>query len=215
VRYSAFFKGFPFFIGVFMDIANDPFYRKIWITKSCRFNSVKRLETYSKALSFLFLVITVALLGISIIIIIPSVNLTNDNKTLLGIGQVLISIFIFILSQVSNSDKTVMLAKEYNECALEIGKIYDKLKLLLHFADEYSQVKEEYAKIISEYDSTLMQYKNNHSLFDFYLVEIDQQKSWLKRTYIRIGFYFMSILCYFFSITVLVGLVYIFFYAFR
>lgn len=168
---------------------------KLWITKGTRFKASERCEEldarYNRIVgwvsSYLIIFSVLTLCNISYL------TLPEEYSTFISVS---LSILILVFSQFAYAKNYSVRARNYHECALEISKLYNKLRLMktdpkidpCHKIINIKQIKDEYEKVLDRYD--------NHLPIDLAMFQLQ------KKEYFRIGF-FSKIYCivrYFFLV---------------
>lgn len=164
---------------------------KLWTTKGARFSASRRNkiqnELSTKTVGYLSVYLTIiGLLSVYEIDISDFMDVKYLNFTLTGI-----SLLILIFSQFETSKEYAIKSEKFHQCSLEIGELYNKLRMVKTFTTIVNKEK-EIAKISKHYDRVLHKY-DNHIPVDFDVFRITKPdyfklSSWNVRV-IKLSFY--------------------------
>ncbi len=156
---------------------------KLWITKGARFKASERCEELDARYNRVVGWVSSYLIIFSVLTLckIPFLTLPDNCSTFISIS---LSILILVFSQFAYAKNYSVRARNYHECALEISKLYNKLRLLKtrpeHNISEIESIKNDYEKVLDKYD--------NHLPIDLAMFQLQ------KKAYFKIGF-FSKICC--------------------
>lgn len=150
---------------------------KLWITKGTRFKASERCEELDARYNRVVGWVSSYLIIFSVLTLckIPFLTLPDNCGTFISIS---LSIIILVFSQFAYAKNYSVRARNYHECALEISKLYNKLRLLKtkpeHNIMDVKDIKDEYEKVLDRYD--------NHLPIDLAMFQLQ------KKEYFKIGF---------------------------
>ena len=178
---------------------------KIWSTKGARFEADKRLSIISKMSS-----ISLSILSAYLIIagLISVYNIHSSIKLdIINYVVTALSIILLVLSQYENSQNYNLKAKDFHNCGLELGILYNKLRAFKTMNTNQSEcekrnftmtLSEEYQRILSKYDNhSSIDYQNfkiSHVEYFKELTKKDINKIKRKNFWIRYGWYSLIII---------------------
>jgi hypothetical protein len=164
---------------------------KLWTTKGARFSASRRNkiqnELSTKTVGYLSVYLTIiGLLSVYEIDVSDFMDIKYLNFTLTGI-----SLLILIFSQFETSKEYAIKSEKFHQCSLEIGELYNKLRMVKTFTTILNK-EPEISKISKHYDRVLHKY-DNHIPIDFDIFRITKPdyfrlSSWDVRI-IKIRFY--------------------------
>jgi hypothetical protein len=152
-----------------MDERYKPFYKKIWETKCARFNAHKRCENLEVRSQMAVVLLTSAVLAISIFKVAGQLNVATDLSNAGDIALVVFSVGLLTLELYVKGRKFSDSADVYHKSGLDISRVYDDFIL------EVSKPIPNDARIqeiISKYHDALERGKN-HTDIDFQLVRYE------------------------------------------
>ncbi len=147
---------------------------KMWCTKGARFVADQRCKKAYNLSSFTIAFLSFEVIAISIYSLAGTFN-ESENRIITSYTLIL-SILFLVLSIFENAKNYNVKAKDYHNCALEIGKVYSKLKFILaqnkdeDFNDEKTldPLQREYEEILDKYE--------NHEEIDYSKYKINKKK---------------------------------------
>jgi len=141
---------------------------KIWSTKGARFNASKRLSETSKISN-----ISTSLLSVYLIItgLLSVYNLYSSDlldQNLIAYLITSLSIILLVFTQVEHSNSYDLRSKNFHDCALELSRIYNELRIFKTLKGKVTDSeKEEFATKLSEKYEDILSQSENHLLRDF------------------------------------------------
>ncbi|HML71761.1 MAG: SLATT domain-containing protein [Bacteroidota bacterium] len=151
---------------------------KLWVTKGARFKASERCEELDARYNRIVGWVSSYLIIFSVLNLckIPFFTIPDNCSTFISIS---LSILILVFSQFAYAKNYSVQSKNYHECALEIAKLYNDLRLLKASAEDHIQeinrIKDEYEKILDKYI--------NHLPIDLIMFKLD------KKEYFNISLY--------------------------
>lgn len=161
---------------------------KLWVTKGARFKASHRCERQSNKYTQVVAFVSAYLVILSVLGIceIPTYSLDNKYTTFISVS---LSIIVLVSSQFLYASNYSVKSNEYHRCALEISKLYDRLRI----EKSNECLKEKIEKIAIDYEVILSQY-GNHLPIDYDMFKITKKDyfglSPLKVIWIEIRFFF-------------------------
>lgn len=161
---------------------------KLWVTKGARFKASHRCEQQSNKYTQIIAFVSAYLVILSVLGIceIPTYSLDNKYTTFISVS---LSIIVLVSSQFLYASNYSVKSIEYHRCALEISKLYDRLRI----EKNNECLKEKIEKIAIDYEIILSQY-GNHLPIDYDMFKITKKDyfglSMLKVILIEIRFFF-------------------------
>lgn len=152
-----------------MDEKYKPFYKKIWETKCSRFNAQKRYELMEVRSELAVVLLTSAVLAISIFKVSGQLNLEKNVSHAGDIALVVFSIGLLTLELYIKGRKFSDLAEAYHRSGLEIARVYDEFVLE---ASKMNPSDMAIEAIVSKYHDALSRGKN-HAGVDFERVKYE------------------------------------------
>lgn len=184
--------------------------KKMWKTKSCRFNAHSRLKRQNLLSTISISVASLYITAASIASLSPdSFGIVNVN--LLSFISCIASILVIIISIIENGAEYSKNAHEMHMCGREVNKIYD----LLRISQRMNSISEEkLSDYTSQYHMIIEKYPQNHSDADVAKLKIDNKAefdlSWRKlhllvplyiEYFLPYSFYYLIIIIPIFIIT--------------
>lgn len=137
---------------------------KLWTTKGARFAANER-NNKMNSLSYRTIgYLSAYLIIINLINVYDLPYLSKMSAQSLGFWTTALSILILIYSQFENAKNYSIKAEKFHQCALEIGELYNKLRMVKTFTNTIN-TEYQIKKISEEYDIVLKKYEN-HSPID-------------------------------------------------
>lgn len=140
----------------------DRWYRKLWITKGCRFITAKRYEKHNQFSNITITVVSVYIITLNLTVLLENRPplLSDSNITF---STICASILVLVLSLIINSREYQILANKFHDCGREITEVYDDLCILKATkTDDEGKLKE----IITRYHAIIKKHDINHSNMD-------------------------------------------------
>lgn len=141
-------------------------HRRIWCTKSSRFNAHNRLLRLgileSISIAFLSMYVIIA----NIIIFIPGLSIKQGRDVFITLFSIIVSIFILILSLLLTNRNYRVNAERFHSCAIELSKIYEYLDSDFELYGSINKIP-DYKKYAQKYHNIISKYNINHSYLDF------------------------------------------------
>lgn len=185
---------------------------KIWSTKGARFNASERLIKQAKLSNICTSTLSVYLIAIGLLSVYNlEWNIIDDN--LIAYSVTCLSILLLVFTQLENSKDFAKKAKEFHDCALELSKLYNRLRIYKTLTNDVSEKdKKEFTEELSlEYQKTLEKHEN-HSPIDhdkFRMSKPEYHKlSKLKMIKMGAEYYFKTSFIYHILITLPLVLIY-------
>lgn len=144
---------------------------KLWVTKGARFEASERCEELDARYNRIVGWVSSYLIIFSVLNLckIPFFILPDNCSTFISIS---LSILILVFSQFSYAKSYSIHAKNYHDCALEIAKLYNELRLSKsgskHSIKNIYKIKNEYEKILDKY--------NNHLPIDLMMFKLKKKE---------------------------------------
>lgn len=144
---------------------------KIWKTKNARFIAAQRIKR-----SRISSTASVALLSASIIAInmLAFLNVSEDEKTRITIGTVVLSTFALVMSLLVTLMRYEHREDNYTQCGIELENLNQRLRIRINEllnsgnkTDEIISPKDDDEKFLKEYSDILRKYNQNHTEFDY------------------------------------------------
>lgn len=141
--------------------ASDHLLRKMWQTKSARFNAHKRLEGRHRLSIFATSLLSCYLVGVSLYQLVFESSLTATGIKLLSVTNIVVSVFLIMITLVEAARNYGSEAERMRENALAISTLYNAFQALpLAEADAQRQ---QYA---ADYSALLENAQLNHEDLD-------------------------------------------------
>lgn len=125
---------------------------KVWRTKGARFNAYRRVLRRHNILTWVTSFSSVHLLIVSIVQLVPMVNISPQQNTSLSLISITLSLIILVYGLIEGGKQYGLQAERFHACGLDLSRIYDKLlasngdeKVVLSIALEYSDVLQRYS----------------------------------------------------------------------
>jgi len=138
---------------------------KLWTTKGSRFLASERNVTMDSLSSKTIGYLSAYLIIVNLITIYKLPILGELTINQLGFTTTAFSILILIFSQFEGAKNHSLRAEKFHQCGLEIGELYNKLRMVKTF-DDVNNPQEKIENISENYDAILKKYEN-HSAIDF------------------------------------------------
>ena len=137
---------------------------KIWSTKGARFQADTRLKKKSK-LSNISLAFLAAYLIIASLLSVHNLNNGSD-KDIINYFITALSILLLVISMYENNQEYKLRANTYHNCGLELGVLYNKLRIFKTLRDSPSnfEVYNFCKNLTDEYQSVLLRYENHEPI---------------------------------------------------
>lgn len=147
---------------------------KLWVTKGARFEASERCEELDARYNRIVGWVSSYLIIFNVLTLceIPFLALPANYSTFISIS---LSILILTFSQFAYAKNYSVHAKNYHKCALEISKLYDRLRVLKSKKRCNDSDFEEIDKIRVEYEKTLDGYEN-HLPIDFKMFKLRKKE---------------------------------------
>lgn len=138
---------------------------KLWVTKGARFRASRRNqiqhELSTQTLEYLSVYLIIVGLFSAFKIQVPGLAY-EDHVAFITTS---ISIIILSYTHFETSKEYALKAEKFHQCSLEIGELYNKLRMVKTF-DGIVDKEKEIAKISDKYDKILLKY-SNHEPIDY------------------------------------------------
>jgi len=163
-------------------------YTKMRKTAKTRFNCAKRLSTHQNFSLWSLPLFSAGLIGMTLL---SALHIqTNLSAPFYDLLQIMLALFILVISLVLSANKYSDRSERMHRCALEVNalchKILPECVANRDNADVYNRTLEKYGAILNAYE--------NHADIDFDLVRLelsdDYPLAWHQRTLIRIRYLF-------------------------
>ena len=148
------------------DILQD-FKRTVATTRDARFQANLRLVRRHYLSSYLISLLSLYVIALSLYPNIATPQLTQQQTQILLASTIVLSIFIIILSLTESSRNYYHHGEVLHDCAREVGRIYNKLKLIREDDEGLTEIIGKYAH---EYEEALRHCHANHQNIDYYRV---------------------------------------------
>ena len=133
---------------------------KLWTTKGARFAASDRNKNMNSLSYQTIGYLSAYLIIINLINIYDLPYLSKMSSQSLGFWTTALSIIILIYSQFENAKNYSIKAEKFHQCGLEIGELYNKLRMTKTFED-INLPEDEIRKISEQYDIVLRKYENH------------------------------------------------------
>ncbi len=148
---------------------------KLWVTKGTRFAAAKRCARLAQnsqlALTILSSYLIVA--GISPYLLKTfSQTLDVDVMALITTGT---SILLLVYGLLESSKNLGLKAHEYDECALKVSRLYNKLRYAKEFENDKQKMQSSLLDLTTQYDEILDGYENHDSI-DFAIFKTQKRR---------------------------------------
>lgn len=166
---------------------------KLWSTKGARFEACTRNLLQKKLSSHSVGYLSAYLIVINIVHIYGlkfwNLNITTND---VAFASTAFSVLILLYSQLENAEDHGVKAEKYHSCALEIGELYNKLRLSKsHETEEEKAIRIK--EISNNYDLVLRKYANHYPI-DIQTFKRSKYRyhdmGFLRRIYEDIRYYF-------------------------
>jgi hypothetical protein len=149
-----------------MKTVIDRWYKKIWITRGCRFNANERYETHASYSNFTLLLLNIYVLAINLFPLIPNLKKyfpTEDT----AIYTIILTVLMLSVGQFVSAKQHLPKAMRFHDCGKELSIIYDEVDLLRNFPEKVEE--KDISKIITSYNTIIQKYEDNHKNIDMIL----------------------------------------------
>jgi hypothetical protein len=164
---------------------------KIWITKGARFSASERNRICDSFSSQTVGYLSAYLIIVNLITIYDIDFLFQLTSNQLGFTTTALSILILIYSQFENSKNHSIKSEKFHQCSLEIGELYNELRMVKTFTNVYNP-EDKIRKISEKYDVILKKHQN-HSPIDLSTFKLTKTKyfelNWFDVNWIKIKKY--------------------------
>ena len=148
---------------------------KLWVTKGTRFAAAKRCSVIARNSQLTLTILSSYLIfaGISPYILKTfSQTVDPDVMALVTTGT---SILLLVFGLLESSKNLGLKAHEYDECALKVSRLYNKLRQLKEFDLPPHDSRQSLIDLTNQYDDTLDGYQN-HEAIDFDIFKSQKRK---------------------------------------
>ncbi|MEZ9509756.1 SLATT domain-containing protein [Vibrio breoganii] len=157
-------------------------YKKIDATSKTRFHSSRRLKGHAKLSTYSVVLISLALILISLM---QAYDLGNNiNSELVGLIQVFSSVSVLVYSLLIDKNDYSNLAEKMYSCAAQLGELKQEIYPMLDkkFEErEYQKYRAEYNRILKLYET----HSTNDFRADYFRSQLDMPEhypmNWLQR----------------------------------
>ncbi|WP_159517257.1 SLATT domain-containing protein [Sunxiuqinia indica] len=136
---------------------------KLWITKGARFVASERNSDLERLSSKTVGYLSAYLIIVNLIHVYNIPYLEILSLVEVGFVTAALSILILIYSQFENANKYSLKADRFHQCGLEIGELYNDLRMAKTFSN-ISDRETEIRRISEKYDAVLKKYENHDSI---------------------------------------------------
>lgn len=147
--------------------AKDHLLRKMWQTKSARFNAHHRLEGRHRLSIFATSLLSCYLVGVSLYQLVFDSSLTPTGIKLLSVTNIVVSVFLIMITLVEAARNYGSEAERMRENALEISALYNSFQAL-----ELTEADAQRQKFAADYSKLLEKAQLNHEDIDRNLFRI-------------------------------------------
>lgn len=137
-------------------------YRKIWKTKSCRYQARNRIRAQNRLSQFTVAMLSLYIIALSLYTLAFAVN-ENLGKWL-QIVNIVSSIFIVIVSLIESSKSYDITAFNLHESAHKFNSLFNELQFILRTR---SLNEDEARHFVNAYNEIILQYDVNHESTDY------------------------------------------------
>lgn len=157
-----------------LEIVRDQMTREMGVTKGCRFNAAKRLETLEKRRTITIAGASIFVIVLSLIpAMVPVPQLLSNLLTLITVG---FSIIILVASILQSANSDSVKADQLHRCSLDINAIRQELRTA-------ENLDGEILKLFSKrYQDVLQRYSVNHDDIDYEKYKLDHPDDYPKLT---------------------------------
>ncbi|MFH2051219.1 MAG: SLATT domain-containing protein [bacterium] len=202
------------------DYLNGPFERelnyKLWSTKGARFVAARRLETKAKLSVWALSSFSAYLIVFSILGAMFDLSPIGISEQIVTFSLITLSILVLVVSQEINRSEYRWRAFEHHKCALEIGRLYSRLRMIKKEDGTPADIV-LVEEISNEYQVVLEKYEN-HEGIDYDLFRVlksdyeDHSLGWWPGTLCRVKYFWHTYVPYVVAMVVpgivLIALVY-------
>ncbi len=135
---------------------------KLWATKGARFAASDRNKKMHSLSYQTIGYLSAYLIIINLINVYDLAYLSKMSSQSLGFWTTALSIIILIYSQFENAKNYSIKAEKFHQCGLEIGELYNKLRMTKTF-ESINRPEDEIQRISEQYDVVLRKYENHIS----------------------------------------------------
>ncbi len=141
-------------------------YKRIWITKGCRFIASKYYLKLNKWSNLSISLLSIYVIISSILYILPDMPkiLSNEYLNIISLSS---SLILLVLSQLENTKEYKLKAYKMHQNAMFLDELYSKVIILNNYNTKIS--KEEIDLLYNEYHIILKQCDENHDDNDYQL----------------------------------------------
>jgi hypothetical protein len=136
---------------------------KLWITKGARFAAARRCEDLDSCGLWATTILSAYLIIVGLIPYIPHPMFKGVSPELLGFGTTALSIILMAVTLLISIRQYPIQAKEFHECSLKIGILYDRLRQAKEIADE-AEKRAQIAAVTRDYEEILPNYLNHRPI---------------------------------------------------
>ena len=178
---------------------------KIWSTKGARFKASERLLHVAHLSNVCTSMLSVYLIVVGLFSVYNINSAAELDLNLIAYSTTSLSILILVFGQIENAKDFKMKAIQFHRCGLELGSIYNELRIFKTLEKEPTlEEKKHFAKSISDkYDKILERYDNHDSIDHdkFKITKAEYHElNWFNVLSIRFVYYIKTSLIYHFLI---------------
>lgn len=137
---------------------------QLWVTKGSRFTAAKRLETQSSQSIWALSLFSAYLIIMSVMQITIPLDKLSINESHFTFISISLSILILTIGQIVNKSELKTRAKMFHKCALEIGEIYNELRIAKNKGADGSADINKVEELNQRYQAILKGYENHKSI---------------------------------------------------
>jgi hypothetical protein len=157
-----------------MEKILERWYRKVWITRGCRFNANDRYIKHASLSNVTLVLMNIYVLAINLFPLTPGLKDYFPAEDI-TIYTVILSVLMLSIGQLISSKDYTLKAMMFHDCGKRLSVIYDEIDLLKNASVNIELI--DLRKIIKEYNQIIEMYETNHKSIDlqiFKSANIDQ-----------------------------------------
>jgi len=149
-----------------METVLDRWYRKVWITRGCRFNANDRYIKHASLSNLTLVLMNIYVLAINLFPLTPGLKDYFPAGDI-TIYTIILSVLMLSVGQLISSKDYTLKAMAFHDCAKKLSVIYDEIDLLKN--STVSVEVTDLRIIIKEYNQIIEKYETNHKDIDLHL----------------------------------------------
>lgn len=174
---------------------------KVWLTRNARFTAARRMKRSQVGSTAAVALLSASVIAINLLVFRE--NISDDSKTLITIGTIVLSTFSLTMSLLIALLRYEWREDNYNQCGMALEELNQKIRIrideLTHGGkgtEEIASPKEDNLYFLGEYTKILQRHKLNHTIFDYKYGRLSDSKmnqSRYTKVWMHIRYYLLDV----------------------